>query len=78
MSGRLSRLKSSILKMLEISSRLVVIEAMSSMFSGACDQTWSAGTFMAVAGGLARRDERKAARDECSAALLNLYLRERL
>lgn len=46
MSGRLSRLKSSMLKMFERSSRLPVMGAMVSRLSGAWDHIWSAGAFM--------------------------------
>lgn len=48
MFGRLSRSKSSMLKMLERSSRFPFIVAIVSMFSGACDHIWSAGAFMLV------------------------------
>jgi len=48
MVGRLSRSKSSMLKMLERSSRLPFMVAIVSIFSGACDHIWSAGAFMLV------------------------------
>lgn len=48
MFERLSRSKSSMLKMLERSPRLPSMVAIVSRFSDACDHIWSAGTFMLV------------------------------